>query len=262
MKPRVPTLDFSQTLPAWSPNREFAHMFNAFSIIIMQLEPYLNKTAARIRAQLPERDPLRDDLANFIRQEANHTALHRRYNEALYAAGYDRLKDIENDLGAEFERFLEEKSLLWSAGYAQGFEIVGPIYAQFFFEHIDDLLEGADQQVADLWRWHFAEEYEHRMVAHDSYLRMGGNWLHRLWITWTTLQHLESFNTRAERHMLEVDACNLTPKQRRQSQARTRQVHRRLSLFLLSKIVPVLLPWYSPAHWREPKSLRRFLEMT
>lgn len=262
MKARVPNLSFSQTLPAWSSNREFAHMFNAFSIIIMQLEPYLNKTAARIRAQLAEHDPLRDDLTHFIRQEANHTALHRKYNAALYAAGYDQLKVIEKDLEAEFERFLAEKSLLWSAGYAQGFEIVGPIYAQFFFEHIDDLLDGADQQVADLWRWHFAEEYEHRMVAHEGYYKVGGSWLHRLGMTWTTLSHLARFNARAERHMLEVDARGMRPEERRQSRARTRQVHRRLSFFLLRKIFPVLLPWYSPAQWREPTGARRFLEMT
>ena len=261
MKARMPSLDFSQSLPAWSPNREFAHMFNAFSIIIMQLEPYLNKIAARVRAQLPEDDPLRDDLTIFIRQEATHTLLHRRYNEALYGAGYAKLKDIEREMTDEYKHFLDEKSLRWNAGYAQGFEIIGPIYAEFIFEHVDDLLEGADQQVADMWRWHLAEEYEHRMVAHESYHRVGGNYFHRLWITWKTLKHLAGFNARAERHMLETDARAMNARERRESRARTRRIHRRLTFFLLRKAFPILMPWYTPARWRAPNGAQRFLDM-
>ena len=260
MKARTPGLDFSQSLPAWSPHREFAHMFNAFSVIIMQLEPYLNKTAARVRAQLPAGDPLRDDLGIFIRQEAMHTHIHRQYNAALYRAGYDGLQAIEREMAEEYQHFLCEKSLRWNTGYAQGFEIVGPIYAEFIFEHVDDWLDGADPQVADMWRWHLAEEYEHRMVAHDAYHRVGGGYFHRLWITWKTLGHLARFNARAERHMLERDAEIMSADERRASRARTRQVHRRLSLFLLRKIFPVLLPWYTPARWRMPKGAEQLLD--
>ncbi|AZI35432.1 hypothetical protein NT2_09_00820 [Caenibius tardaugens NBRC 16725] len=262
MKARMPQLDFSESLPAWAPNREFAHMFNAFSVIIMQLEPYLNKTAARVRGQLPHGDPLRDDLTIFIRQEATHTLIHRQYNEALYRAGYIGLKTIEQDMADEYQRFLDTKPLLWNIGYAQGFEIVGPIYAEFIFEKIDDLLEGADQKVADMWRWHLAEEYEHRMVAHEAYHRVGGNYFHRLWVTWKTLQHLGRFNARAEKLMLDIDAQAMTPQERKASRIRTRKVHRRLSLFLLRKVLPVLMPWYTPARWRAPDGAQHFLDMT
>ena len=260
MKARTPGLDFSESLPAWAPHREFAHMFNAFSVIIMQLEPYLNKTAARVRAQLPEGDPLREELSVFIRQEATHTLIHRQYNAALYGAGYEGLKAIEQDMAEEYRRFLDEKSLRWNAGYAQGFEIVGPIYGEFIFEHVDDLLAGADPHVANMWRWHMAEEYEHRMVAHEAYHKVGGGYFHRLWMTWTTLGHLARFNARAERYMLQHDARTMTPQERRESRTRTRQVHRRLSLFLLRKVFPVLMPWYTPARWKMPRGAQQLLD--
>lgn len=260
MKARTPRLDFGQSLPAWSPHREFAHVFNAFSIIIMQLEPYLNKTAARVRAQLDHEDPLRDDLTTFIRQEATHTLLHRQYNAALYRAGYAGLKAIELEMADDYQRFLNEKSLRWNAGYAQGFEIVGPIYAEFIFEHVDDWLEGADPQVANMWRWHLAEEHEHRMVAHNAYHRMGGGYFHRLWITWKTLAHLAAFNTRAERCMLEHDAKTMTAQEINTSKVQTRQVHRRLNWFLLRKALPVLMPWYTPVRWRMPRGAQELLE--
>lgn len=261
MKSRKPPLDFTSSLPAWAPNREFAHLFNAISIIIMQLEPYLNKTAARIRARLDEDDPLRQELTTFIRQEATHTLLHRQYNETLYRAGYDGLRALEKEIAAEYARFLDEKSMLFNAGYAQGFEIVGPIYAQFIFEEVDDFVAGADQQVVDLWRWHLAEEYEHRMVAHEGYHRMGGNWFHRLWVTWTTLRHLAKYNLRAEQHLLGVDARTMTEQEQRHSRAMSRKVHRRLNLFVLRKVLPVLLPWYTPARCRTPRGVEHYLGM-
>jgi predicted metal-dependent hydrolase len=42
---------------------------------------------------------------------------------------------------------------------------------------------GSDQQMVDLLKWHGAEEVEHRTVAHDVYVAIGGSNLLRIMMT-------------------------------------------------------------------------------
>lgn len=261
MRSRQPSLDFSDSLPVWTRQREFSHILNGASIVIMQLEPFLNKVMRRAQAALPADDPLQRDLSVFIRQEATHCQLHKRYNQALYDAGYHQLKEIETQLGADYERMLRENSMKDLLAYCEGFECLGPLYAQFLYEHADDLLEGADPAVSDLWKWHFAEEYEHRLVAYDTYHRFGGGWLHRLYRTFTTLRHLRKYNTMVAAHLLDIDRRGMNTEQAEQSRRTARMVRRRLSRFLLPRMLRLLSPFYSPATSNMPRGLDRYLAM-
>lgn len=259
MKVRRPALDFTKSLPHWMKDREFCHILNASSVVIMQLEPYLNKVMLRARTVLPADDPLQPDLKTFIQQETAHCHLHARYNRALYESGYDRLKSFEAALGADYEHFLNSKSLKFNLGYCQGFEVLGPLYAELIFEGLDDLYEGGDDQVIHLWKWHLAEEYEHRMVAHDTYHRFGGGWLHRLRSTYTTLRHLKKYSGAIAAHMLKVDRRTMSPEEVRQSRRAARRAQRRLALFLLPRLLPLLSPRYTPANCRSPNGLQNYL---
>lgn len=259
MKVRRPAFDFAKSLPLWMKDREFCHILNASSVVIMQLEPYLNKVMLRARTMLPSDDPLQPDLKTFVQQETAHCRLHARYNRALYEAGYDRLKSFEAAIGADYERYLDTKSMKFNLGYCQGFECLGPLYAELIFEGLDDLYEGGDEQVIHLWKWHLAEEYEHRMVAHDAYYRLGGNWLHRLYSTYTTLRHLKKYSGIIAAHMLKVDRASMSPDEVRQSRRAAKRARRRLAWFLLPRFLPLLSPFYTPARHRPPNGLNRYL---
>jgi uncharacterized protein len=53
------------------------------------------------------------------------------------------------------------------------------LMAHFLLED-DRMLEGADETMAALWRWHAAEENEHKSVAYDVYLAAGGHYVERV----------------------------------------------------------------------------------
>jgi hypothetical protein len=260
MRARQPELDFTKSLPVWTKNQEFCQLFNAFSVIIMELEPFMNRVMRKAKDALDDGDPLREDIATFIRQEANHTLLHRAYNQALYEAGYDQLKDIESLLAEEYRRFLEEKPLLELVAYCEGFESLGPILAELAFEELDDIFAGGDQDVIDLWKWHLAEEYEHRNVAFDVYHSLGGSWLHRLKSTYTTLRHLGKFRRIIHRHIILTDQQRMTVVQKKISQESARRLNKRLRKFFIKRGLRILSPFYSPKKLGLPVGAEQYLD--
>lgn len=259
MRARKPNLDFAESLPNWTRDFELSHMLNGISIILMELEPFLNRVMRQAREELPIDDPLRGAIDIFIRQEANHTLLHRQYNQALYRAGHRGVAEIEQLMRKDYARYLEEWPLLDLLGYCEGFECLGPIWAEYLFEDCDDLFEGADQAVVDLWRWHLAEEYEHRMVAYEVYHRFGGHWRHRLRTTVNTQRHLQKYISMGESLLLAAERESMTPAQLATSKAKSATFHRRLSRFMLKRLWRVMLPFYSPEHLKKPAGIEQYL---
>ena len=43
-----------------------------------------------------------------------------------------------------------------------------------------EMLDGAHSEMARLWRWHSAEENEHKSVAFDVFQAVGGTWFERV----------------------------------------------------------------------------------
>jgi len=265
MKVRKPNFQFEQALPHWSWHREFAQANNAASTTLPQLEPYLNRVMRKAKEALPaEQAALIGQIELFIRQEANHYQQHQRYNETLYRGGYSSLREFEGRLKADYERFLHDKSLRFNVAYAEGFESLGIIYAAFFFEQIDDLLEGADIDVANLWRWHFAEEFEHRTVCYDVYKALfgkkvfGGYW-YRIYGLMYAIWHLGSYGKRATDYLLAVDRLNMTEPEQCVSRARAAGYQWRLMSFLLPRVLRIFSPFYNPRNRRAPRGIEELL---
>lgn len=260
MKVRKPPFVFERALPHWSHHREFAQANNAASTTLPQLEPYLNRVMRKARAELPAAaDALRADIDLFIRQEANHYQLHQRYNDTLYRAGYDGIRVFEAKLKADYEDFLANRSLKFNVAYSEGFESLGIIYAQFFFERIDDLLEGSDPDVAGLWKWHFAEEFEHRTVCYDVYNALYGGYWYRIYGLCFAIAHLGSYGKRATDHLLGIDQARMTETERKTSRRKALGYQLRLMRFLLPRVLRIFSPFYDPRKREWPKGGREFL---
>ena len=258
MKARLPEIDFSQANPRWIPAAPaFAHQLNGASLLLPYLEPYLVKVMRSARPQIAEVAPeLLADLDVFNRQEANHYRVHAAYNRVMVEQ-YPGLAPFEAEIRADFEGFLREKSLAWNLAYCEGFESNGVISSEFFLQQIDDLLQTADPAVSALWRWHLAEEFEHRNVAHDVLKTLYPGWRHRIRGYRYCSQHLSNFTGRVRAHMSAVDRADAASN--RTELSANSKFKQRAARFHLPRIARVYMPWYSPHRRRMGEPTRRAL---
>ncbi|KAF0162631.1 MAG: metal-dependent hydrolase, partial [Caulobacteraceae bacterium] len=120
---------------------------------------------------------LRADVAAFCAQEGVHAREHERYNAMLAARGYP-IADME----ARVEKILADATRdlppRWQLAVTASLEHFTALMARLVLGD-DAVLDGAHPTMAALWRWHAAEESEHKSVAYDLYVASGGNWPER-----------------------------------------------------------------------------------
>lgn len=175
MKVRQPELDFTGLDPMWATRPGLVHFVNAVGVVPAQVEPFLIKVLRRAKDEL---DPLTDaallaDVDVFIRQEAQHYRFHQQMNRWVRDGGFDHLDRFQSALSADYDRMLQTRSLPRLLAYCEGFEAMGLMTARLWVDGaMARLLPGADPRVISLWRWHMAEEYEHRSVVFDVLRRL------------------------------------------------------------------------------------------
>jgi predicted metal-dependent hydrolase len=123
-------------------------------------------------------DPrLAAEVTAFCAQEGFHSREHVRYNRMLEAQGYPA-----SALERRVERILKfvARVLPWRARLSVTCALEH-FTATLAHGLLGDraLLDGAHPTMAALWRWHAAEENEHKAVAWDVYARVGGRWPER-----------------------------------------------------------------------------------
>lgn len=124
------------------------------------------------------KDPqLAAEVRAFYGQEGVHTREHERYNELLRAQGYP----IE-EMDARVEKLLAFVAKIlpdrFELGVTCALEHFTAMLADWVLSE-KGVMEGADANMAALWRWHAAEENEHKAVAFDVFKTAGGWYLER-----------------------------------------------------------------------------------
>jgi len=263
MQVRKPEIDFSNVAAIWAPaNPGFGHRYDAASILLPYLEPYLIRVMRDAQQRLEEKgldtDKIRNDIDLFNKQEGQHYQLHNRYNDYLKSY-YPGLEEFEQEIKADFERMYREDSLEFNLGYSVGFETIGPISTGLWFTLAKEARQGADPNVDALWGWHLAEEFEHRHVAHEVYQALGGGWRFRQKMFSYQAKHLGGFAGRVIAHMMEEDdRVGRFPLQ--EAQQRWQRFKRRFTLHALPKMLSVSMPWHNPANAKAPKESLEMLE--
>src|SRR3954452_5803225 len=156
---------------------EATALYNALSTTFPAGEAFFVESVRKFREGVPPK--LADEIKGFTTQEAMHSREHDAFNKRAEQSGYDLSR-----LEAQVEKRLaitRDKPPIVSLAATMALEYFTAILAH---ELLADPrhLAGAEQETADLWRWHAAEEIEHKGVAYDTWLFATRDWT--AWKRW------------------------------------------------------------------------------
>jgi predicted metal-dependent hydrolase len=261
MIPRKIKIDFSGVPMQWTRIPEYAAIQNAGSPIATQSEIFVNAVMAKFRDRIPADNPkLREEVDIFVRQETNHCFLHADFNKEMYARGYADIKPYETRMRDYYRRLLKEKSLEFNLAYCAGFENIALFSSKFAFIAAPDLFEGGDQRMVDLYKWHLAEEFEHRTVAHAAFAAISGNYFLRIYGALVAFRSLNAFQKAILNTILRVDRQNMPAQEVKASKRRLNKLHRRMAFYVLPRLIQILKPYYDPEKHEMPDDVRSALD--
>ena len=153
--------------------------FNALSITFPRGEAFFIESVRAFRDGVPAQ--LAGEIAAFIRQEVVHSREHLAFNRQVTDHGYD-VSQLDADVTMVLD-FARQRPPIMSLAATMALEHFTAILAH---ELLRDprYLDGANPDIAALWRWHAIEEIEHKGVAHDTWVHVTRNWprVRRWWV--------------------------------------------------------------------------------
>lgn len=207
--------DYSDSPLHWIPGEpEASHAINVIHMMLPAGELWFCRLYNKALPFVKE-GRLREDVQGFIRQEAMHARAHsgalERYlsHHGIDSTRYLKVMDYlfeqllrDTPLGIElFNRtpWLKRWWIGQRCAIVAAVEHFTCILGKWILEA--DALDRAkaDPVLLDLFRWHGAEEVEHRNVAHDLHVHLGGTFVSRqLWmfVVWPLIIYLFAFGTR------------------------------------------------------------------
>ena len=152
-------------------------MAYAMSAIFPVGEPFFVKA---VKAAVPHiRSPETQAAARaFMAQEAQHAHLHTQYNDRATADGF-RVGPLTERLAPAAERVQRTFSLRSQLAITAAFEHFTAILSTQILGE-PGFMGDAPTPHGELWRWHAAEEAEHKAVAFDVLADVGPSYARRI----------------------------------------------------------------------------------
>jgi predicted metal-dependent hydrolase len=174
IKPRNRSHDIAAALRGeWLDDDVFlTAFFNGMSIAFPVGEKFFIDSVRHYADRIT--DPaLKANIQGFCGQEGFHRREHQRYNETLCAArGYD-LEKLEGTLTRRLDWAQKNLSPIKNLAITVAIEHFTAVLAELLLSP-GSILAKAEPSMRELWRWHAAEEMEHKAVAFDVYRAVGG----------------------------------------------------------------------------------------
>jgi uncharacterized protein len=157
--------------------RSVTTFFDNLSIFFPVGERFFIASVNAHRGQVKDAQ-LAADVRGFAGQEGCHGREHERYNDMLHAQGYP-VRPMEDRVRRLLARVARATPRRWQLAATCALEHFTALMAHLLLSN-PTLLAGADARMAALWRWHAAEENEHKAVAFDVFVAAGGTYAERV----------------------------------------------------------------------------------
>ncbi len=174
--PRLPDFEFLDSTPRlWfggliGPTA----LYNVMSVIATEVETFFIRDGRELLKEV-KNPVLRREMQEFLRQEANHSLIHARYNRLLTDRGYpveETRRAVQKVLGRLGKTTsLQTRIAVVIAGEHILAELGMPIIEN------PDMMKDADPVIRNMFEWHLYEEQEHKSVVMDAYREVYGDGL-------------------------------------------------------------------------------------
>lgn len=223
----------------------------ALSLTMPYLEPYLIRMFLKAQEQVTDPE-LKADMKLFSQQEGNHYRNHARINDVIRNKFDEQtaaqILAIEQDLKADYERFLTTKSMKYNLAYAEGFEAMTCAAAMAAVHASKEDLSAPRKGWEGLMAWHALEEVEHRTVAFNAYRHIVGGYFYRVLGGLRAQVHYLYYIHRFYAVMLKAKGMRMYPY---------------IPWLLVAghyRYLNTLMPWYNPAKYKIPENLKARLD--
>lgn len=231
-----------ETVPQYwfADNPILTHAENAFSLFIPPGERFFIRSVQRYADRVA--DPgLRALVRAFARQEALHTRAHEELNASFERFGVDVRRERARAEGAmaRLARVLPARMQLAATAFLEHLTATGAhsLFAQ------PEIARAMHPEMLRFWRWHAAEEIEHKAVAFDVYREIGGGYLLRVASAAAAVLLLAGPLVASVRRMLRDDATPVTGEMRERARALHRKAMRPQLRMIAAYFSPRFHPW-------------------
>src|SRR3954453_13978524 len=142
---------------------EATAIYNALSTTFPKGEAFFVESVRAFRDGAPPK--LAAEIKAFTTQEAIHSREHDAFNKRAERSGYD-LSRLEARVQERLS-ITRSRPPIVNVAATMALEHFTAILAHELLKNPRHL-EGAEQEAANLWRWHSVEEIEHKGVAYDT----------------------------------------------------------------------------------------------
>lgn len=176
MNPTVRNLRFAvdESIPQyWHGGRRALSIFcDNLSVFFPAGERFFVK-AVRAHQAFVKDEKLTEEVRAFCGQEGVHGREHERYNELVRR--FYPTEEMERRVQAILDGVSERAPEIAQLGVTCALEHFTALLGNMLLRD-PRLLEGAHPEMRALWRWHAAEENEHKAVAYDVFTAAGGDY--------------------------------------------------------------------------------------
>ncbi|MCX8564423.1 metal-dependent hydrolase [Mycolicibacterium mucogenicum] len=196
IRPRRVEFDWDTAPLVWLPNEPIAsYVLSSLNLVIPEGERMMIQAFHEALPQVRD-EKLREDMLGFIGQEQLHAEAHDAVMNQVFSRHGINPIAFSNQMQYFFRKTLgvgssadpraNQQRLIERLGIAASAEHMFAFMGDWALNA--DLEQfGADPQMLDLYRWHGAEEVEHRAVAHEVAAYFGTGYMRRsisMIITW------------------------------------------------------------------------------